>query len=152
MHRSAGCRVLPDANAGEQCHEVFDLDLVERANSLLDLFGELAVDAAGGELVKLGARVVPGERARRHARIVTHLVGERGAVREALGDRRTFDTSRGGARTREARPSGRKPATKIEAWPFDAITISAGSQRLAGNWGHTIPHQRTSPADHFLAW
>jgi hypothetical protein len=65
--------------------------------------GELAVDAAGGELVKLGPHVVPGERARRHTGIVMHLVGERGAVPEAHGDRRTFDTSRGGARAR-ARP------------------------------------------------
>jgi hypothetical protein len=72
--------VLADANAGEQSCEVFDLDLVERANSLLDLFGELAVDAAGGELVKLGARVVPGERARRN----TGIVARGGALRPTL--------------------------------------------------------------------
>jgi hypothetical protein len=55
-------------NAGEEGHQVPDVDLLERMHRVLDLVGEVAVDAIGCELVELFDRVVPGERVRRPAR------------------------------------------------------------------------------------
>lgn len=51
-----------DPDAGEERHQVADTDVVERADGILDLGCQVAVNAADHELVELAYLLVPGER------------------------------------------------------------------------------------------
>src|ERR1700678_1781112 len=74
--------LLVAVDASEYGHQIADLDVLERADRVLDLACEAAVDAIGRELVEFFDRVAPGERARRHPWVVLDLVLEHRAVIE----------------------------------------------------------------------
>src|SRR5580658_5881541 len=109
-----------DVNAGEQGHQVADLDVLEGVDRVLDLVREVAVDAIGGELVELFDLVVPGERARRHPRIVLHLVLERRAVLQLHGDLRGHEARvlRG---VGGVRPCGHFREQRLDVRAVDAV-------------------------------